>query len=234
MRLLLVEDDLKLADFIRKGFAEAGFAVDWADNGIDGLHLTLTETYDVVVMDLMLPGLDGLAIINKMRQSTLLTPVIVLSAKRELDDRIKGLQTGADDYLVKPFSFAELLVRVQSLIRRATGTPLPTGYIAGNLTMDFVSHKVTRNGIQLDLQPKEFSLLQLFMQNKGRVLSKTMILEHIWDYHFDPQTNVVDVLVYRLRKKIDIPGEQSVIQTLRGVGYIFKNDSIETSGSIPV
>jgi two-component system, OmpR family, response regulator len=224
MRILLVEDDKAIASFISKGLREAGFATDHAEDGVDGLHLALNEPYDAAIIDIMLPGLDGLSLIEELRKKKVNTPIIVLSAKRSVDDRIKGLQMGGDDYLTKPFSFSELLARVQALIRRSSSISEPTGLEAGDLSMDIAARRVTRGGKQIDLQPREFSLLEYFMRNKGRVLSKTMILEHVWDYNFDPQTNVVDVLVCRLRNKVDKEFEKKMIQTIRGVGYVLKDD----------
>ena len=223
MRLLVIEDDNKIAEFVCKGFREAGFAVDHADDGVDGLHLLLTEEYDAAIVDLMLPGIDGIRILKKARDTGKKTPVIVLSAKRELDDRIKGLECGADDYLTKPFSFTELLARVNALLRRAASIAEPTALSVGNLTVDLLSRTVHRGEEPLDLQPKEFALLRFLLQNRGKVVSKVAILEHIWDYQFDPQTNVVDVLVSRLRKKVDRDHDTKLIHTLRGVGYVLKD-----------
>lgn len=223
MRLLLIEDDRKIADFVKKGMREAGFAVDYAENGIDGLHLALTESYDVAIFDLMLPGLDGLSIIEKMRKSHIKTPVLVLSAKRSVDDRVKGLHTGADDYLIKPFSFSELLARVQALIRRASDAKEPTRLSVGDLSMDLLGRAVVRGGKSVELMPKEFALLEYLLRNAGKVVSKTAILEHVWDYDFDPQTNPVDVLVCRLRNKIDRDFSFKLLHTLRGVGYVLKS-----------
>jgi heavy metal response regulator len=222
MRLLLVEDDRKIADFVSRGLSEAGFAVDRADNGIDGLHLALTEPYDAAVFDIMLPGLDGLAIIQRMREARLKTPVLVLSAKRDVEDRIKGLQTGADDYLTKPFSFSELLARVQALIRRASDSVEPTHLSVGDLKLDLLTRAVRRGDMEIELMPKEFELLHFLMRNVGKVVSKTAILEHVWGYDFDPQTNAVDVLVCRLRGKIDRDFTTKLVHTLRGVGYVLK------------
>jgi heavy metal response regulator len=222
MRLLLVEDDKKLSTFTMKGLRQAGFAVDHSNNGNDGLHLALTESYDAAIMDIMLPGIDGLAIIEEIRRKGIQTPVIILSAKRSVDDRIKGLQTGGDDYLVKPFSFSELLARVQALIRRASATTEPTRMTVGDISLDLLTRRVERNGKGLNLQPKEFALLEYLMRNEGQVLSKTILMEHIWDYNFDPQTNVVDVLVCRLRAKLDRDFDKKMLHTIRGVGYVLK------------
>jgi two-component system OmpR family response regulator len=222
MRLLVVEDDAKIASFVSKGLEQAGFAVDHAANGEDGLHLALSEAYDAAIIDLMLPKLDGLSLIAELRRNQISTPVIILSARRTVADRVKGLQTGSDDYLVKPFSFSELLARVQALIRRTSGATHPTRLTAGDLAMDLLTREVTRGGAGIDLQPREFALLEYLMRQPGRAVSKTMILEHIWDYSFDPQTNVVDVLICRLRTKVDRDFEPKMIQTIRGVGYVLK------------
>jgi two-component system OmpR family response regulator len=222
MRILVVEDDKKIASLVVKGMEQAGFAVDHAEDGEDALHLALSEPYDAAIVDVMLPKLDGLTIIERMRQKKILTPVIVLSAKRSVDDRVRGLQTGGDDYLVKPFSFSELLARVHALIRRASHEAEPTRLLIGELSLDLLSREVARAGKKIDLQPREFSLLEYLMRNSGRVVSKTMIIEHVWGYNFDPQTNVVDVLVSRLRNKVDRDFENKMIHTHRGVGYALK------------
>ncbi|MGH7796728.1 MAG: response regulator transcription factor [Candidatus Binatia bacterium] len=222
MRILVVEDDKKIGSFVARGLKEAGFAVDQAENGEDGLQLALAHPYDAAVMDLMLPKLDGLSLLEELRRKTVLTPVLILSAKRSVDDRVKGLQAGGDDYLTKPFSFVELLARVQALIRRASRETEPTRLIAGDLAIDLLAREVTRAGSRIDLQPREFALLEYLMRNAGRVVSKTMILEHVWGYDFDPLTNVVDVLVSRLRNKVDRNFEKKLIQTHRGVGYALK------------
>ncbi|MBW1935463.1 MAG: response regulator transcription factor [Deltaproteobacteria bacterium] len=225
MRILLVEDDLKIASFVAKGFKEAGFAVDHALDGEEGFGLAVTEPYDAAVIDIMLPKVDGLTLIEKMRRMKINTPVIILSAKRSVDDRVQGLQRGGDDYLVKPFSFAELLARVHALIRRATSTEEKTRLQVGDLSMELLTREVTRGGKSIELQPREFSLLEYFMRNPGRVLSRTMILEHVWGYDFDPQTDVVDVLVCRLRSKVDRDFDKKMIHTIRGVGYVLKASS---------
>jgi heavy metal response regulator len=222
MRILLVEDDVKIASFVTKGLRQAGYAVDHAADGEEGLHLSLTEPYDTAIIDIMLPKVDGLSIIERMRREKVNTPVIILSAKRSVDDRVKGLQTGGDDYLTKPFSFSELLARVQGLIRRASRGMDSVQLKVGDLSVDLFSREVTRGEKKIELQPREFSLLEYLMRNAGRVVSKTMILEHVWDYSFDPQTNVVDVLVSRLRNKVDRDYEKKMIHTIRGVGYVLK------------
>ncbi len=222
MRVLVVEDDKKIAAFVMNGLRQAGFAVDHASDGEEGLHLALHESYDAAVIDIMLPKLDGLSLIDALRRSGVATPVLILSARRTVDDRVKGLEAGGDDYLTKPFAFSELLARVQALIRRSTGSTAATNLKAGELTMDLLTRRVVRAGEEIDLQPKEFSLLEYFMRNQGRVVSKTLIMEHIYDYSFDPQTNVVDVLVCRLRNKLDKDFDKKMIQTIRGVGYVLK------------
>jgi two-component system OmpR family response regulator len=222
MRILLVEDDKQTALFVSKGLKQEGFAVDCSSDGEDGLHLVLTESYDAAVIDIMLPKLDGLALIDEMRRNGIQTPVIVLSAKSSVDDRIKGLQAGGDDYLVKPFAFSELVARIQALLRRASRADGPSALSVGNLTMDLVRRKVFRKGVQIDLQPKEFALLEYLMRNTGRVVSKTMIMEHVWDYNFDPRTTVVEARVCRLRDKVDRPFGNDLIHTIRGVGYVLE------------
>lgn len=222
MRLLLVEDDKKIASFVNRGLKEAGFALDHAKDGRDGLHLALTESYDVAIIDLMLPHVDGLKLIKEMRRKKIQTPVLVLSARRSVDDRVKGLETGCDDYLTKPFAFSELLARVNALIRRASDQAEPSKLTAGDLTVDLLKRHVDRAGREIELQPREFSLLEYLMRNAGRVVSKTLIMEHVWNYHFDPQTNIVDVVVCRLRNKIDRSFDLPLIHTIRGVGYVLK------------
>ncbi|MHB8522141.1 MAG: winged helix-turn-helix domain-containing protein [Limisphaerales bacterium] len=222
MRILVVEDDKKIASFLIKGLKQSGFAVDHAANGEDGLHLALSTPYDAAVVDIMLPKRDGLSLVQELRHQQVTLPVIILSAKASVDDRIRGLQSGGDDYLVKPFAFSELLARVQALIRRATKTTEPTTLTVGDLTMNLLTREVARGGQKLDLQAREFSLLEYLMRNAGRVVSKALILEHVWDYSFDPQTNVVDVVVCRLRNKVDRDFDPKMIHTLRGVGYVLK------------
>jgi two-component system, OmpR family, response regulator len=224
LRVLLVEDDEKLASFIVKGLKQEGFAVNHVINGEDGLHLALNAVYDAAIIDIMLPKLDGLSLIGEMRRREVNTPVLILSAKRSVDDRVSGLQKGGDDYLTKPFAFSELLARVQALMRRATGATKPTYLSVGDLSMDLLSRKVTRSGKRIDLQPREFSLLEYLMRNAGRVVSKTMIMEHVWDYNFDPETNVVEARVYRLREKIEEDFDKKLIHTIKGAGYVLRED----------
>jgi two-component system OmpR family response regulator len=222
VRVLLVEDDKKIASFVEEGLQQAGFGVDRVDNGEDGLELALRKPYDIAVIDIMLPRLDGLAVVEAMRQSKVVTPVIILSAKRSVDDRVRGLQLGSDDYLTKPFAFSELLARVQAVIRRTGPDPTLRRLVAGDLTVNLATREVTRGGRRLDLQPREYALLEYLLRNAGRPLSKAMILEALWNYSFDPQTNVVEVLVCRLRGKIDDGEPVKLIHTLRGVGYVLK------------
>lgn len=222
MRILLVEDDEKIASFIISGLRQSGFAVDHAADGVSGLQLASSEPYAVAVIDVMLPGMDGLKLIEELRRRKVNTPIIILSAKRSVEDRVRGLETGSDDYLSKPFSFSELLARVQALIRRSTSAAEPTRLAVGGLAMNLLTRDVVRDETPVQLQPREFSLLEYFMRNPGKVLSKTMIMEHVWDYHFDPQTNLVDVLVCRLRNKIDRDFDHKMLHTLRGVGYVLK------------
>ena len=222
MRAVIIEDDETIAQFVARGLREAGFAVDHAADGESGLELASSDEYDVAIIDLMLPRLDGLGVIAAMRRRDLRTPVLILSAKHTVDDRVKGLETGGDDYLTKPFAFPELLARVQALIRRATGAPSSTHLTVGDLTLDLMARHATRQGHEIDLRAREFALLEYLMRNAGRVVSKTMILSHVWDYSFDPRTNVVDVLVFRLREKIDKGFEPRMIHTVRGIGYVLK------------
>lgn len=222
MRVLLVEDDIKIASFIVKGLKEAGFAVDHSTDGEDGLHLAITESYDALIIDLMLPKLDGLTLIENLRGRHINTPVIILSAKRSVDDRVKGLEKGGDDYLTKPFAFSELLARLQALIRRSGGITEATRLKVGDLSLDLLTREVIRAGENIELQPREFALLEYLMRNAGRIVSRTMIMEHVWNYNFDPQTNVVEARMTRLRDKIDRSFDKKMIHTIRGVGYVIK------------
>jgi len=222
MRVLVVEDDSKIASFVVNGLKQNGFAADHASDGENGLALARAVTYDAAVLDIMLPKLDGLSLLRQLRQDKILTPVLILSAKARVDDRVKGLQAGGDDYLTKPFAFSELLARLQALLPRATHTAAPSTLSAGDLTMDLLTREVTRGGQKIELQSREFALLELLLRHPGRAVTKTMILEQIWDYSFDPQTNVVDVLVHRLRAKMDKDFPSKLIQTIRGVGYVLK------------
>jgi len=222
MRILVVEDDKKIASFVVQGLKQNGFAVDHCPDGEEALLMARSVSYDAAVVDIMLPKLDGLSLVQTLRREKMHVPVLILSAKATVDDRVKGLQAGGDDYLVKPFAFSELLARVQALIRRATHTSEPTRLTVGDLALDLLNRAVTRNGRAIELQAREFSLLEFLMRHSGRVVTKTMILEHVWDYSFDPQTNVVDVLVCRLRNKVDKDFPKKMIHTLRGVGYVIK------------
>lgn len=220
MRILVIEDDPKIASFIVNGLKQSGFAVDQSADGEDGLARAQTISYDAAVVDIMLPKLDGLSLVRELRNKSVRTPVLILSAKASVDDRVRGLQAGGDDYLTKPFAFSELLARVQALIRRATQTPEPTRLAVGDLSMDLLKREVHRGDEKIELQPREFALLEYLMRHTGRPVTKTMILEHIFDYSFDPQTNVVDVLVHRLRSKVD--KGRGMIHTIRGVGYVLR------------
>jgi two-component system, OmpR family, response regulator len=222
MRILIVEDDAITASFIMKGLKQAGFVVEHARDGEEGLHLASTASYDAAVIDIMLPKLDGIRLIEELRRKKVITPVIILSAKGTVDDRIKGLHAGGDDYLVKPFAFSELLARIQSLIHRASSIAEPTTLTVGELMIDLLKRKVLRSGKEIELQPREFALLEYLMRNKGMVVSKTMIMEHVWDYNFDPQTNVVEVRICQLRDKIDRSFDNKFIHTIRGVGYVLE------------
>lgn len=222
MRILLIEDDEKIASFISKGLREAGFAVDHVIDGTDGMNLALSGNYDCAIVDIMLPGTDGLSLIEQVRKRGIRTPVIILSARRSVDDRIRGLQQGGDDYLTKPFAFSELLARVQALLRRASNVVESTTLTVEDLSIDLLARTVVRAGKPINLQPREFSLLAYLMRNAGRVVSKTMIMERVWDYNFDPQTNVVEARVCRLRDKIDKHFDTPLIHTVRGLGYVLK------------
>ena len=224
MRILVIEDDKEVSSYISKGMKEAGHTIDTADNGKDGLFLATTEEYDVMIVDRMLPELDGLTIIKTIRGTGNTTPALILSALGEVDDRVKGLRSGGDDYLVKPFAFAELLARIEILSRRQDGNQKQedTKLYAGDLELDLLSRKVTRGGKSIELQSREFRLLEYMLRHKGQIVTRTMLLEHVWDYHFDPQTNVIDVHISRLRSKIDKGFETKIIRTVRGAGYIIE------------
>ena len=222
MRVLIIEDDQQIATFVTKGLKQAGFAVDHVSDGEEGLQMAELNPYDVMVIDIMLPGLDGFSVIESLRSKGNTIPILVLSARGSLDDKLKGFQSGSDDYLTKPFSFSELQARLQALLRRTTRGQMKNVLEIGDLKMDLLSRKVSRGDREIELQPREFTLLEYLMRNSGNVVSKTMILEHVWDYHFDPQTNVVDVLVHRLRTKIDKGYSIKLLHTIRGVGYVLK------------
>ncbi len=220
MRVLVIEDDAKIASFVVRGLKQSGYAADHAPDGETGLALAESTEYDLAIVDVMLPGLDGLSLVKRLRGARVQTPILFLSAKSSVDDRVKGLESGGDDYLTKPFAFSELLARVQALIRRSTRAQESTRLTAGDVTLDLVTRDVTCAGKPVELQPREFTLLAYLLQNAGRPVSKTKILEHVWDYSFDPQTNVVDVVMHRLRAKID--PDHTRVETLRGVGYLFR------------
>jgi two-component system OmpR family response regulator len=224
-KILIVEDDSSTADYIAKGLAENGYVVDLAADGRDGLFHATDGSYAAVVLDRMLPGMDGLAVLSAMRAAGVETPVIILSAMGSTDERVKGLRSGSDDYLAKPFAFSELLARIEVLLRRGTGTGegVVTSLSCGDLTMDLLSHRVERAGNRIDLQPREFRLLEYLIRNQGNVVTRTMMLEEVWDYHFDPGTNVIDVHISRLRKKIDEEAENQLLHTVRGVGYMLSD-----------
>lgn len=225
MRILLVEDDIKIAAFVSKGLKEAGYVVDHYINGNDGLSAAKLESYDAGIIDIMLPGIDGLTLIEDLRSSNINLPVIILSARRSVDDRVKGFNTGGDDYLTKPFAFSELLARLQALIRRANHIVEPNNLSVHDLTIDIRSRKVSRADRKINLQPREFSLLEYLMRNENRIVSKSMIMEHVWDYNFDPHTNVVEARVCKLRDKVDKDFDTPLIHTIRGVGYVLKHDT---------
>ena len=220
MKILLIDDDARTAAFILKGLKQAGFTTVHAEDGKTGLFKAKTEDFDLAVIDIMLPVMDGFTVIEKIRAAKITTPIIILSAKNAVEDKIRGLQLGSDDYLAKPFSFSELLARIQALLRRANTASDPTTLTVADLTIDLLSHKVTRGNVRIDIQPLEFQLLEYLVRNTGRVVSKTMIMEHVWEYNFDPQTNVVEARVCRLRDKIDKPFERKLIHTVRGFGYV--------------
>jgi two-component system OmpR family response regulator len=222
MRILIVEDDRQAAGYLAKGLKEQGYVVDLAADGKEGLHLAMSESYDVLVVDRMLPGLDGLSLIQSLRVNGKRTPVLILSALGEVDDRVKGLQAGGDDYLTKPYAFSELVARIEALRRRGSETRVDSRLRVADLEMDLLARTVTRNGQRIDLQPREFRLLEYLMRHSNQVVTRTMLLEKVWDYHFDPQTNVIDVHISRLRQKIDRSFPTPLLQTVRGAGYCLR------------
>jgi two-component system OmpR family response regulator len=222
MTVLLVEDDGVIAEFVSAGLREAGFSVEWARDGEEGLRLALERDWDAAVVDVMLPRRDGLSLVEELRRRGRPTPVLILSARRSVDDRVRGLQAGGDDYLVKPFDFSELLARLQALLRRATGVAAPTRLEVGGLSMDLLSREVVREGRRLELRPREHALLEYLMRNPGRVVSRTALLSHVWGYSFAPHTNAVDVLVSRLRDELDRGFATKMLHTVRGAGYVLK------------
>ncbi len=221
MRILIVEDEKKVAGFIKKGLEEETYAVDAAHDGEEGFHLASMNQYDMIILDLMLPNMDGLEVLTRLRDKKINIPILLLTAKDAVEDKVTGLNKGADDYLTKPFAFSELLARVRSLLRRGQAET-KTELKVGDLSLDLVSHKVNRNGEEIELTGKEYSLLEYFMRNEGKVLTRTMIAEHVWDYNFDTFTNVIDVYVNHLRKKIDKQYPAKLLHTLRGVGYVMR------------
>ncbi len=223
VRILIVEDERKTASYLQKGLAESGFIVDVAHRGDDGLHLAVSHAYDLIILDVALPALDGWSVMTALRQAGKTTPVLFLTARDAVADRVKGLDLGADDYLVKPFAFSELVARVRSILRRGTARQ-PEILTVADLELDLVRHRAVRSGQRLDLTPKEFALLALLMRRKGEVLSRTLIAEQVWDMHFDSDTNVVDVAVRRLRRKVDDPFPVKLIKTVRGSGYVLETD----------
>jgi two-component system OmpR family response regulator len=226
MKLLIVEDDPEAAAYLVKAFRESGHVADHASDGIDGYALAREGDYDVLIVDRMLPKLDGLSLIHGLREQKLETPVLILSALGQVDDRVKGLRAGGDDYLSKPYAFSELLARVEVLARRRRAGPVPeTSYQVGDLELDRLSHTVKRAGREIDLQPREFRLLEYLMKHAGQVVTRTMLLENVWDYHFDPQTNVIDVHLSRLRGKIDKGFDRPLIHTVRGAGYMVRDSA---------
>ena len=229
MRILVVEDDAETREYLNRGLSEAGHVVDTADNGNRGVSLACDPKYDVMVIDRMLPGRDGLAVIQAVRDAGLSTPVLILSALGEVNDRVTGLQQGGDDYLVKPFAFSELLARLDALVRRTDIESTATRLVVSDLEMDLLAREVTRAGQPIDLQPREFRLLEYLMRHQGHVVTRTMLLEQVWDYNFDPQTNVIDVHVSRLRRKIDRGFDAPLIQTIRGAGYVLRGSEEITS-----
>jgi two-component system OmpR family response regulator len=227
MRILVVEDDKDVAGFVVKGLREAGHTVEHADNGRDGLFLAASENFDAIILDRMLPGgIDGLRLLETLRAQDNATPVVFLSALGQVDDRVKGLKAGGDDYITKPFAFAELLARVEALTRRGKTDGPTTKLTVGDLEMDLLSRGVRRGGQKIDLQPREFRLLEYLMRHAGQVVTRTMLLEGVWDYHFDPQTNVIDVHVSRLRQKIDKPFDLPLLHTVRNAGYMLRAEDV--------
>lgn len=222
MRILVVEDDEKIGSFVVKGLKQSGYAVDLATDGDQGQVLAESTDYDLAILDVMLPRQDGLKLVQALRRRGHNLPVLILSARASVDDRVKGLQAGGDDYLTKPFAFSELLARVQALIRRSSQAVEPTRLAAADLVVNLLTREVERAGQKIELPTKEFALLEYLLRNKGRSVTKTLILEHVWDYSFDPQTNVVDVLMHRLRSKVDKGFDKPLIHTIRGVGYVLK------------
>ncbi|MHB1217340.1 MAG: response regulator transcription factor [Alphaproteobacteria bacterium] len=222
MRILVIEDDEQTAGYLRKGLKEAGHAVDWSKDGRDGLFMATNERYDLFIVDRMLPGIDGLSIVKVLRSENVRTPILILSALGQVDDRVRGLKAGADDYLSKPYAFSELTARVEALLRRTGGESVETRITVGELELDLLKRTATRAGQPIELKPREFRLLEYLMRHEGQVVTRTMLLEGVWDYHFDPQTNVIDVHMSRLRQKIDKGFDKPLLQTVRGAGYTLR------------
>jgi two-component system, OmpR family, response regulator len=222
MRVLVIEDDRETAHFLQKALKESGHGADVADDGAEGLALAREGGYEVLIIDRMLPRLDGLSVVRALRSEGVRTPVLILSALGEVDDRVKGLRAGGDDYLTKPYALSELLARVEALGRRADPHEQQTRYVVGDLVLDRLAHRVTRSGEPITLQPREYRLLEYLMRHAGQVVTRTMLLEHVWDYHFDPQTNVIDVHISRLRAKIDKNFDKPLLHTVRGAGYMIR------------
>ncbi len=222
MRLLLVEDDDRVASYLIKGLEQAGYVLVYCRDGLEGLQVASTESFAAAIVDVSMPRLDGLEMVSELRRRNVLTPVLILSARASVDDRVRGLQEGGDDYLTKPFAYSELLARVQALIRRHSRESTPTTLKLADLSLDLLTRKVYRAGQHVDLQPREFALLEYLLRNRGRVVTKTMIMEHVWEYNFDPRTNVVEARIYKLRGKIDRPFDKPLIHTMRGVGYVME------------
>lgn len=222
MKILLIEDDKKTSAFIIKGLNQAGYTVDHSVDGVDGLFKATEQEFDLAIIDIMIPRLDGLTVVDRIRQKEISVPIIILSAKNSVEDKVKGLQKGCDDYIAKPFSFSELLARIQALLRRATSTTESTTLTIADLKLDVINRRVTRGGIKIEIQPLEYMLLEYLIRNKERVISKTMIMEHVWEYNFDPNTNVVEARICRLRDKIDRPFAIKLLHTVRGFGYVLE------------
>ena len=222
MRILVIEDDEQTAGYLRKGLKEAGHTVDWSKDGRDGLFMATNERYDLFIVDRMLPGIDGLSIVKVLRSENVRTPILILSALGQVDDRVRGLKAGADDYLSKPYAFSELTARVEALLRRTGGESVETRLSVGDLELDLLKRTATRANQPIELKPREFRLLEYLMRHEGQVVTRTMLLEGVWDYHFDPQTNVIDVHMSRLRQKIDKGFDKALIQTVRGAGYTLR------------
>jgi heavy metal response regulator len=223
MRLLVVEDEKKVAAFLRKGLTQESYSVDVANNGTRALELALSEPYDLIILDLLLPGLDGISVLQELRRQHIAAPVLILTARKEVEDRVSGLDAGADDYLVKPFAFSELLARLRALLRRQ-GPDRSAILQMADLTVDPVTHRVTRGAREIELTPREYAVLDYLLRNAGRVMTRTLIAEHVWDYHFDSDTNLIDVYVKRLREKLEAGGEKRLLHTVRGIGYVMRED----------